>query len=249
MTQIPAGWYPDPAPAAPGQPPSQRYWDGQAWTAHVQPLPAYAGPQPYGATQPYGVAQPYGVPQPSSVATTPDGAVLAGWWQRVGAYLLDAFIVGIAASIVTVPLQLRLQRQMTDLMTRFQPTDGRPPDFGAFFSEYLHLMRPLLLWSALTGFVLWCLYSGIFLRTKGATPGKMVLGLAVRLRERPGQLPWSAIARRLLVQQGVALLAFLPLLYVLVSWFPALDGLWAAFDGKRQALHDKAAGTNVIRTR
>jgi hypothetical protein len=34
-----SGWYPD--PKAPGQ---QRYWDGQAWSAHVAPLPQAAVP-------------------------------------------------------------------------------------------------------------------------------------------------------------------------------------------------------------
>ena len=41
MTQIPAGWYPDPDPDAP-EPKGQRYWDGQQWTEHVQPAPQSA---------------------------------------------------------------------------------------------------------------------------------------------------------------------------------------------------------------
>lgn len=42
MTSIPpAGWYPDPSAEGTGH---QRWWDGSAWTAHVQPAaaPAYA---------------------------------------------------------------------------------------------------------------------------------------------------------------------------------------------------------------
>ena len=42
MTQIPAGWYPDPASGQPGPygepgpvPQGQRYWDGTGWTEHV----------------------------------------------------------------------------------------------------------------------------------------------------------------------------------------------------------------------
>jgi uncharacterized RDD family membrane protein YckC len=38
MTQIPAGWYPDPDPDAP-EPKGQRYWDGQNWTDHTHPPP------------------------------------------------------------------------------------------------------------------------------------------------------------------------------------------------------------------
>lgn len=36
--QVPAGWYPD------GQG-SMRWWDGQQWTAHVQPMPPQGPPQ------------------------------------------------------------------------------------------------------------------------------------------------------------------------------------------------------------
>lgn len=39
-TQTPAGWYPDPSEAA-----QNRWFDGNAWTSHVQPAPAAAVPQ------------------------------------------------------------------------------------------------------------------------------------------------------------------------------------------------------------
>jgi len=59
MTNVPAGWYPDPAGS-----PLQRWWDGSHWSETTQPAPA-ANPyapmqgQGYGATQPYGSVQPY----------------------------------------------------------------------------------------------------------------------------------------------------------------------------------------------
>ena len=34
-----------------------------------------------------------------------------------------------------------------------------------------------------------------------------------------------------------------------LSMFRYVDGLWAAWDRKRQTLHDKVANTQVIRTR
>jgi uncharacterized RDD family membrane protein YckC len=87
------------------------------------------------------------------------------------------------------------------------------------------------------------------LRFKSATLGKMVLHLQVRLRDRPGRLPWSAIGLRVLVQWGYLLTAVVPVLYLAMFWYPYLDCLWPLWDKQRQALHDKAARTNVVQIR
>lgn len=235
MTQIPAGWYPDPAPQQPGQPQQLRYWDGRSWTEHVH----QAQPVPYAAE---GLAQG---------PTTPDGVPLSGWWRRVGAYLIDGLIVGIAASVVTIPKQIQMQKDLNDLMRRFQASAGATgtADLGTFFHDYLDILLPMLKWSALAAFVVWSVYSALMLRFKGATVGKMALGIAVRLRDRPGQLPWSNIVTRILVQQGVLLTSVVPVVYLALIWFPYLDSLWPLWDKKNQALHDKAAKTNVVRVR
>ena len=174
--------------------------------------------------------------------TTPDGVPLAGFWQRVAAHVIDALIIGAANSVLTFPLQLGLQRDAQQLL------ESRPEP-AELLSTYLDMFLPLLTWSALIGFATWTIYSAVMLRLKGATVGKMAMGLAVRLRDRPGTLPWSAIAARALTQQGYMLTAVVPWLYLALSWWPLLDDLWAAWDGKRQALHDKAARTNVVRVR
>jgi uncharacterized RDD family membrane protein YckC len=235
VSQIPAGWYPDPAPQPPGQPPTQRFWDGWAWTGHVAPV----------------AWSPYAVPMPTG-PTTPDGVPLAGWLKRAGAYLIDSLAIGTVSTLLTLPLQLEMSQDMVEIMEELEAETADPqttPDFGAFFSDYLDTMQPLLIWSAVITLALWGIYNAVMLRWKRATLGKMVLGLEVRLRDRPGTLPWSSIAARVLVQHGVALAAVVPLLYLALVWFPWLDGLWPLWDRKRQALHDKAARTNVIEVR
>src|ERR1700712_3611476 len=115
----PAGWYPDPQQPVPGTPPQQRYWDGAAWTAHIAPLtpdPSYGQPsygQPSYGQPSYGqptYGQPtYGQPSYASQpgygmpATTPDGVRLAGWWHRVGAYLIDLVILSVIIALVALP--------------------------------------------------------------------------------------------------------------------------------------------------
>ncbi|NMO53674.1 DUF2510 domain-containing protein [Actinoplanes sp. TBRC 11911] len=63
FTATPAGWYADPS----GQP-AQRWWDGQAWTAHVQPTPPapVSAQQFYGQTADPAYGQPAAVVQPSA---------------------------------------------------------------------------------------------------------------------------------------------------------------------------------------
>ena len=239
MTQTPAGWYPDPFSGHPGQPAPLRYWDGWRWTGHVYPHPM--DPPPYTG------------PELSPVPTTPDGVRLSGWWRRVGAHAIDSLLISVFTSIVTIPLQLRAWEEMNGLIGRFRDgVDGShaPPDVGTLFHEYFEILRPVLAWSGIAGFVAWAVYNLLMLRFEGATVGKMAAGICVRLRERPGQLPWSVIFVRVLVQHGVLLTAaVVPLLYLALSWFPYLDSLWPLWDKKRQALHDKAARTNVVLVR
>jgi hypothetical protein len=64
---------------------------------HESGLPGYTSPPPPGAGGP--VAPAFGEP------TTLGGRfVLAGWWSRVGAYLIDGLIVGVGALVVFLPL-------------------------------------------------------------------------------------------------------------------------------------------------
>ncbi len=97
------GWYPDPWPGMPGEPPLLRYWSGQGWTEHARTKEevqqsAYAGAGPAGAYAPSAALRGGSMPP-----TTPDGQLLAGWWQRVGAYLIDGFIVLVVGGLLAAP--------------------------------------------------------------------------------------------------------------------------------------------------
>jgi len=276
MTQVPEGWYADPAPQAEGQPPLLRYWDGRQWTEHVhaaapdapatQPLQA-AQQAPYGQSPPAGQSPPYGQAPPAYQGTfaypaysrrpgpaTPDGVPLAGWWQRVGAQLLDGLILTVVASIATLPIQLGARGDAQRVLDRYtraaQTPNAAPPDLGRFLHDYMAALGPVFFWSILINVLLFVLYEGLFLRLKGATPGKMALGIAVRPTEAPGQLSWRSVGLRILFKQGYVLLVLLSPWFLLVLFvWPLVDDLWPLGDRRRQALHEKPAGTNVVRTR
>jgi uncharacterized RDD family membrane protein YckC len=273
MTQIPAGWYPDPAPqTAPGR---QRYWDGQQWTEHVHdpqpvsppPAPAYpsypgpadqAYPQAYGQT--YGQANPQAYPQAYPQAwpqaptygqavpqrpTTPDGVPLSGWWWRVLAAVLDAFIsipLYLLAALPAIVWQWdALSTWFSDLSDSIENDTANPPDPA--------LLDPstgpgfVLVLSLLAASVL---YSVVFLRWKQATPGKLIAGLRVRRRDTP-DLPWGSILTRVGFVAGLSVLAQTPAIGWAFALVALLDYLWPLWDRRNQALHDKVARTNVVR--
>jgi uncharacterized RDD family membrane protein YckC len=216
-----------------------RYWDGTAWTTHVSAAPAAAVP-----TGP----------------TTPDGEPLAGWWWRVLAFVVDSIIVGVAAGVGAIPGQMKLQRDLEPISAAWDREIARSPgtvDWGKFLSDHVDVYLQNGLWLIGPSIIVTTLYWAGFLKWKGGTPGKLMLGMHVRLRDGAGPLPWSSIAARLLVQFAVSWTAFvvafvagsgaLIALAVLVSTAMLIDPLWATWDGRRQTLHDKLAGTNVVR--
>jgi len=243
VTQIPAGWYPDPTPAQDQAGPSLRWWDGGQWTEHVAATPPVAYPaQPY---QPAYPAQPYVVPP----ATTPDGQPLAGWWRRVGASFIDGIILFPVIVLIGLPFLIPMTQTFADEWDQAMDdidSGGSSQAFGADFQSEI-------LWYSL-GFALVALVVGAayeigFLRWKQATPGKMALGIEVRLRERPGTLPWGCLFRRWFVKNLGNFVAQIPFVggFLNLAWL--VNFLWPLWDDKKQALHDKAAQTNVVRRR
>jgi len=237
VTQIPAGWYPDPT-ATPTNPPHLRYWDGSSWTEHAAGPPAHA---PYAAA-----------PAP----TTPDGVPLSGWWWRVLAFLIDSMVLFVPSTIVSVAVASSAEPRIQAAMDRLTSADR--PDIVRFYDEYFAALHPLFVAAVPLG-VLGLVYFAVMLRWKGATLGQLACGLRVRLRETPGPPPWRAVIPRVLVLNGVRLAPAVLLVVttwrvalpcaVVVGLFSLTNELWPLWDKKRQALHDKVARTNVVKVR
>ncbi len=259
MSQQP-GWYDDPQDIE-----VLRYWDGVQWTSHTSPRQrpnldqtrnawmddqrSYGGSSGESAPGAYGSATGY-QPMPGGqfeaadgATRTPDGQQISGWWRRFFARIFDGLIIGLL-SLLLIPLVA------PDLMDTFRAyldvvTDPSTAEAGAdaALGNVISATAPFALASALLSVV----YEIVFLRFKSGTPGKLILGLRVRLREEHGELPWSTSGIRALVWFGPQFLGTIPLLGQIASIFPLINGLWPLWDAQKQSLNDKVAKTNVVR--
>jgi uncharacterized RDD family membrane protein YckC len=186
----------------------------------------------------------YGQPAwQSNRPTTPDGVALSGWWKRVLALIIDNVIVSIVSLPLTfVPMTHAVDilrgyfQQVIDAVNAGQSTTPPVPD---------DLTGPILQISLIM-LAVHLVYEIAFVTMRGATPGKMAVGISVRLRDKPGVPPLSAVLRRTLVKQGGNLVGGVPVLGLFGSLFVLLDSLWPLWDNKKQAIHDMAGATNVV---
>jgi uncharacterized RDD family membrane protein YckC len=247
----PPGWHPDPLPAQPGRPAQLRYWDGTRWTQHVAPAqPAFhpAAPPAYEGTfgAPYAQPVTYAAKPPP---TTPDGVPLAGWWIRVAAYVLDALIVGIMTAIVATPWLRDLWHTYRDWIDEVIKSTEAGGDSTVDTAQLQRdIARPLAIIVGIQLVIGFCYHVG-FLMWRQATPGKLMTGLRVRLRERPGPMPLGTVVVRWLAQFGVGVLSLVPFVGSATGIYTLLDHLWPLWDQNNQAIHDKVAKTNVTRVR
>lgn len=262
MTEMEAGWYRDPAPADPAAPTTVRFWDGRQWTTQVRQasrqqrsewrVEEMARQREYAASVAPaggGYAGGYGaVGLPAERDVMPDGAVLARWWSRVWASLLDGVIVIGVTLVLGWSFASDIGRAYSSYVEQAMQAGraGAPaPDPTVLTGSLAGPMAGLAVVALLVNLV----YGVGFLKALQATPGKLLLGLEVRLREHPGRLSWGTVLVRWLAQFGVGLLRVVPVLGLLGSLYSIVDGLWPLWDGRRQALHDKVARTQVVRRR
>lgn len=174
-------------------------------------------------------AQFSGVAQLSAVATTP-GQNIAGFWWRVGGFVIDAIILEILVTApvhkTTLPFYVESIIQVAAAFLYF----GLLVNFGgATLGMRAVRMRcvsgdgsKVTSSQALTRALVYCVL--------------LLTASFYQLHEY--KHPTTAETHRLARQLSIYLLLAIP---------HYLDLLWAAWDGKRQTLHDKAAGTIVIR--
>jgi uncharacterized RDD family membrane protein YckC len=188
----------------------------------------------------YGPPGPgYPVPPPPR-PTAPDGQPLAEFGDRLLAYLIDAAVFVVVGLVLTIPIIIVMFSLVTSEVNRVQvDADGNivsSPDFAAIFLPIFGLFVAVLLISFAFRYV----YEVEMMYKQGATWGKR----AMKLRIVPLADPSAPLTR------GMAAKRWLVFFVVggFVPFFSWIDGLWQLWDQPyRQCLHDKWAGTVVVK--
>ncbi len=150
-------------------------------------------------------------------AVSASGLQYGGFWIRFVALFID----GIILSIALFPLSIALGAFTT--VGRTDPTRGLRITAGYIGLSYLF------------NIAIACTYSTFFVSQKGATPGKMLLGLKV-VTASGGPVSIGRAAGRFFASYLSGLIL-------------CLGYIMAAFDSEKRALHDHICGTRVIRKR
>jgi uncharacterized RDD family membrane protein YckC len=260
MTQRPAGWYDD--PENPGQ---LRYWDGILWTSHVTPRrtidpAASAAPAASPSSTPPAAERGSVPPGPSAYGQWPyvaqgsrpgayparwvtvDGVPLAGWWRRVLAYIVDSIVCTVLATPFTYRLTQDSLTALDNWFTNLQDavrSGATVPDLPA------DVVTPLTA-VGLIGVAVALVYEIVLVSRTGQTVGRWATGTSVRRTDRPGAPGLEVATRRTLVKLANRLLSAVPFIGNIATVFGVVDVLWPLWDKRRQAIHDLAAGTQVV---
>jgi len=212
-----------------GQPPEYgspeqqgQYGQGQYGQGGYGQPGAY-GSNPYGQPT-YGSFgnQPYGSPTGGGNGIPPN-IEIATMGRRLGAFVIDVLIMSVVVVLLAVLL----------LGLPAMASDTNDPDNNVMFSTaYLAFL-------ALT-FVFSLAYQIALVALRGATPGKMILGMRI-VRTEDGQVPgWIPAILRWLIPFIGSFVCGIGQIVVYLS--PFFDS-----SGRRQGWHDMAAKTVVIR--
>ena len=139
---------------------------------------------------------------------------LAGWWRRVGAYLLDALLLLLPIGVFVA------------LVVTSKPDDDEGERWVTLFAlTYLAtFMLPFVYFTLMHG------------GERGQTLGKRVTG--IRVVDGRGEPIGYGRAFGRYANTFLFALFVAPIV---------LDFLWPLWDAKKQSLHDKIAGTVVVR--
>jgi uncharacterized RDD family membrane protein YckC len=186
---------------------------------HQSGLPAYEGytsPPPPGAG---GVA----------VTTEPSGGryVLAGWWSRVAATLIDGIVIGVGALLVMLIFGSAFSVGFFD---------GEDSGAGAVVAG--------LLIGIVSTSIIALLYAPLFMaRTNGRTLGRMAVGNRV-VRANGQEMTFGvAVVREVVVKT----LLFGIIGSLTIGIASLVDVLWPLWDDENRALHDFVVDTRTVK--
>jgi uncharacterized RDD family membrane protein YckC len=173
------------------------------------------------------VGGPPGAPPAAGQPVDSQGRVLAHWWKRVVAALIDGVILWVIQTILSLILGGFLDFTSEPTLNT---TTGQIEGGTGFFAGLI--LGNLLI--TLVGILYYVFFNG---SEKGQTPGKMVMKIQVRDEATGGRVSYGKAALRYIVGAVLFLLCIIP---------GIVDLLFPLWDPKRQTIHDKAANTLVI---
>jgi len=147
----------------------------------------------------------------------------AGFWIRFVARLIDGILLFIVTTILFLPLSFLGFGSVGLLSSRQDP--------AAALAALPALMGVIGITSILR-IALFAAYEIYFVSTRGATPGKMALGLKI-IRADGGPVPVGLATGRYFAQ----------FLSAFILW---IGYIMAGFDPEKRALHDRLCDTRVI---
>jgi len=166
---------------------------------------------------------PGGYPPPQYGA--PTVAPFAGWGIRLGGWLIDAVIFIVVQLIVGAILR------SSNVLTLHYTTNMHNGTIRHNRIDFLVIVITVILAIA---------YATALIGGRGQTVGMMAVGIrAVTDGTQDGAVSHGKAFGRALLEQVLR--------FTVIIWI--LDMLWPLWDGKNQTLHDKAAGTVVLRVR
>jgi uncharacterized RDD family membrane protein YckC len=179
-----------------------------------------AAPYPQSPYQPAGY-QPAGYPQ---APYAQGGVRYGGFWIRFLARFIDWIILMVASAIIRFPLTMAMGGIGAGL--------GRTRDPAALFAA-LPALAGVIGLSILIQFAVSFAYEVYFVSSRGATLGKMILGLKI-VRADGGPVSVGLAAGRFFATM-LSSLTFM------------IGFIIAGFDDQKRALHDRICDTRVIK--
>jgi len=201
---------------------------------HAPPPPAGYQPQPPGYAPPVAQPpQPGYQPYPGTGQLGPGGTTatqfgeLATFGVRLGGWLLDALLYGVLMAVLATPGLILFFNTLSDECVTIANQTRCSDDVAGGVIASIALM--------FVGFIIVAFVYLFQLAKSGRTWGRKIVGIKV-INEQTGEAPgWGkAIGRQLFA-------SFISAQIIYIGY------LWMLWDDKKQTLHDKVAGTHVIK--
>jgi len=179
-------------------------------------------------------------------ALTADGVPIAGWGWRFLAGIIDVIIVTIIADIASIPILIKMgpviRQYFRAVVEAAQRGAQAPPTLNP--AQLLSTNDQMLI--TIISLAVGVLYFSLFWRLKGATPAQLLCGLRVVPADHGHNtdlLPWHIVMVRALTWWVPIAVSNVLLLFTLVNVLFPLGNV------KRQAIHDLAARTQIVKIR